>query len=136
MIDRFKGKYEFLSNFYSCTVRMDGLIYPTVEHAYQAMKTSDMKERIEIQRESTPAKAKRRGQKVHLRPNWEFIKVATMNILVRKKFENPELADMLKATGQERLVEGNNWGDYFWGQVNGKGENHLGQILMKIREEL
>lgn len=136
MINQFKGKYEFLSNFYPCTVRMDGLIYPSVEHAYQAMKTADMDERINIQRAKSPGEARRRGQKVQIRPNWEHVKVGIMNILVRKKFENPELADKLKATGQQRLVEGNHWHDYFWGVCDGRGLNKLGEILMQVRSEL
>jgi len=52
--------------------------------------------------------------------------------------QNSDLAARLLGTGQMPLVEGNNWGDMFWGVdvKSGKGENHLGRILMKIREEL
>ena len=50
--------------------------------------------------------------------------------------QNPELAEKLLATGEQELVEGNNWNDTFWGMCRGKGKNMLGNILMKIREEL
>lgn len=50
--------------------------------------------------------------------------------------QNPTLCKALLATGNCHLVEGNNWGDYFLGSVNGHGENHLGEILMDIRAKL
>ena len=53
-----------------------------------------------------------------------------------KFMQNPELRDALLATGNSLLIEGNTWGDYFWGKVNGHGENHLGLILMDVREKL
>ena len=56
--------------------------------------------------------------------------------VIRQKFNNPELKEKLIATGDAELIEGNPWGDTFWGVCEGKGENHLGKILMKIRSEL
>jgi hypothetical protein len=43
---------------------------------------------------------------------------------------------MLLLTGDEELIEGNFWGDVFWGVCNGVGKNHLGKILMEVRSEL
>lgn len=57
-------------------------------------------------------------------------------ICMCKFMQNPTLCKALLATGNCHLVEGNNWGDYFWGSVNGHGENHLGRILMDIRAKL
>ena len=59
-----------------------------------------------------------------------------MNAVVRAKFDIPILGAQLLATNDHELVEGNVWYDYWWGVYNGKGENHLGKILMSVREEL
>ena len=40
------------------------------------------------------------------------------------------------ATRDRVLIEGNDWGDTFWGMTDGEGENHLGKILMRVRAEL
>ena len=57
--------------------------------------------------------------------------------VVRAKFDqHPDLAQKLLETGDEELVEGNTWGDRYWGVCGGKGKNMLGKILMRVREEL
>lgn len=135
VIDKFGGDFRFLSNFYKCTVYYNGEKYPSVEHAYQAQKTLDPWQQKTIREASSPGTAKRLGQSVVVRPDWEDVKVDIMRTLVRKKFENPFLMPMLLATGDAKLVEGNYWGDHFWGVCNGTGENWLGRILMEVREE-
>ena len=85
----------------------------------------------------TPNESKKLGRKVKLREDWEDVKVDIMYEIVKQKFiQNPDLKDKLIATGNAYLEEGNTWGDKVWGTVNGEGFNHLGFILMKIREEL
>jgi len=59
-----------------------------------------------------------------------------MTDLVRQKFSNPQLAKQLLDTKDFELIEGNTWGDTFWGVCSGKGQNNLGKILMQIRNEL
>lgn len=77
------------------------------------------------------------GQRVTLRGDWEDIKVSVMEDVVRLKFaHHPDLRDKLLATGKAKLIEGNNWGDTFWGMVDGRGRNELGKILMRRRERL
>jgi hypothetical protein len=71
-----------------------------------------------------------------MREDWDLVKVKVMEAIVRAKFEDPELATRLLATGDAELEEGNSWGDRFWGTVNGKGHNHLGKILMMVRAEI
>ena len=83
-----------------------------------------------------PGKAKRLGRKVTLRPDWEQIKTYTMLLLLRIKFSDENLATKLLETGEQKLIEGNSWGDCFWGVCDGVGENHLGKLLMQVREEL
>ena len=136
MIDKFDGEFAFLSNFYPCTIYDEKLTFPSTEHYFQAMKTLDMIERISISQAATPGKSKRMGRSVTLRPDWEDIKLSVMETALRQKFADPELAEKLKATGNEELVEGNWWHDTYWGVCEGVGENNLGKLLMKIRSEL
>jgi len=135
MINSFSGEYRFLSNFYPAEVTLDGQTYPTVEHAYQASKTWGPY-RNRIRRANTPGEAKRRGRTSPPSPNWESRKLEVMYSLVRQKFSDPELAKKLVGTGIQGLVEDNHWGDTFWGVCSGKGENHLGKTLMKVRYEV
>jgi ribA/ribD-fused uncharacterized protein len=136
-IKKFDNQFRFLSNFSFSPVELDGEIYPTVEAAYQAAKTLNLRERKAIRLAGTPNLAKRLGRRVTLRSNWEKIKRRVMTALVRRKFtKHAELRSLLLNTGDAHLEEGNWWGDVVWGVCNGKGTNWLGQILMKVRAEL
>lgn len=136
MIKKFEGAYRFLSNFWPSVVNFDGQQYQSVEHAFQAAKTTNLKEREFIRSQPTPGKAKQAGRSVTLRSDWEKIKIDVMRNLLIEKFNQYPLKQLLLSTGDEELVEGNNWGDVFWGVCNGAGENHLGKLLMKIRNIL
>lgn len=137
MIAGFKGEFRFLSNFWPAVVELDGLFYNSVEHAYQAAKTLDETQRQTIRESSKPGDAKKLGQKIIIRPDWEQVKLQVMESLVRQKFTNDlALKDKLVSTGDEEIEETNTWGDVFWGVCQGVGTNHLGKILMKIRAEL
>ena len=130
--------YAFLSNFYEAPVTYGGLTYGSAEAAFQAQKCMTREERVPFT-EARPGKSKGMGRRVKLRPDWEQVKVGLMEEIVRAKFtQHPELATKLLATGEKRLVEGNTWGDTFWGVDlrSGRGENHLGVILMQVRAEL
>lgn len=140
-----RGKYAFLSNFYQRDFWYEGKQYPTAEHAFQAAKDPARSHEFAYrQREDgsreypvhhTPWIAKREGRHLTLRPDWEKVKVGIMESIVREKFtQNPDLADALIAV-TEPITEENTWGDYFWGMVNGKGKNHLGKILTRVREQ-
>ncbi len=133
----FFKEYRFLSNFWPSVIDYYGIRYPTVEHAYQAAKCVQHSERVAISKLKTSGQAKRAGRKTNIRSDWEEIKLGTMEILVYEKFDNHEdLKRLLLQTGDAELVEENTWGDTFWGRCNGVGKNHLGKILMKVREEL
>lgn len=145
VIDSFTGEHAFLSNFYVSAIPMDGVIYPTVEHAFQAAKTNDHAERQWIMRSPRPGLAKARGRRVELRPDWEDVKLDVMLGLLRLKFSgrhHPDLVHLLIATSPRELVEGNYWGDRYWGMTKAdgepewRGENHLGRLLMQVRAEL
>lgn len=136
MIDSFTGKYRWLSNFEPSVVMLDMDLYPTVEHAYQGAKTLDYEERYKVRHALTPGAAKKLGQKVTLREDWEDVKIDVMTELIQQKFSKDPLRAKLLATGDAKLIEGNWWGDVFWGVCKGKGQNKLGKILMKVRKEL
>ena len=136
MITSFQGEYRFLSNFHPSTITIKGQVYPTVEHAYQAGKALYRDEREMIQQAISPGQAKRLGKIVIRKPDFEERKLKYMEKCLREKFKDPRLARLLLNTGSQNLIEGNTWGDRFWGVCHGKGENHLGRLLMKIREEL
>lgn len=139
-ISRFDGtQYAFLSNFYECPVRVcfpgyGCYTFGSSEAAFQAAKCP---ERAQEFMHITPAASKKLGRSVHLRSDWEQVKDDVMYDVVYAKFEqNPDIRAKLLATGTEELVEGNTWGDRYWGQVNGVGKNMLGQTLMRVRDEL
>lgn len=139
MINRFEGNYRFLSNFYGAPVEFEGLTYPSVEHAFVAAKTLNQSERVHIAHIGTAREVKAYGRKLKLRPDWEQVKLGIMEELLRQKFtRHDELYAGLTSTGDQELVEGNWWGDKFWGVdlKTNQGQNHLGMLLMKIRSEL
>ncbi len=138
----FSGNRAWLSNFYPCWVTYDGREYSSVEHAYQAAKTLDLTLRKRIQVEVTPAKAKRLGRRVELRPDWLDIRVKIMRELVWQKFSlNTKLGKLLIEEDPQRLVEWNTWHDNFWGictckNCPARGENQLGKLLIGCRQRL
>lgn len=140
MINSFTGKYRFLSNFYPCLVQYNGITFPSVEHAYQAQKTTLVSEQLMIAKLKTPGQAKRMGREVKCRPDWEVVKVPIMRDLEMFKYGHQELLEMLLATDDEELVEGNWWHDQFWGDCicpkhkDIPGANNLGKLLMEVRE--
>lgn len=135
MITAFKDEYRFLSNFWPVLVTYDGLVYNSAEAAYQAQKFAPPMRRHVAAMSAWDAK--RAGKQGVLPPDWDRNKLYIMNAIVTIKFwANPELADRLLSTGHQPLIEGNTWGDTYWGVCNGAGANHLGLILMRVREEL
>jgi ribA/ribD-fused uncharacterized protein len=140
MIDCFDGKWAFLSNFYWNEIEYEGIVYPTNEHFFQAMKTLDSDERRQIANCLTPGQAKRMGRRVALRSDWESVKEDVMLLGLCLKFADEQLADWLLETGDEELVEGTTWHDNEWGNcscpkcINIEGKNKLGKLLMKVRD--
>lgn len=138
MINEFRGKYFFLSNFYEVPVTYRGITYRNNESAFQAQKVSSEDDRKTFST-LNPSEAKKKGRHVSLRKDvdWDSIKTTWMYEICKAKFsQNEELRNRLLATDNEQLEEGNTWGDRIWGTVNGIGENRLGKILMRVREEL
>ena len=139
MIKQFEGEFRFLSNFYEHHVieyenHSMILTGKTVEHIYQACKAVFAKDAKKILDAKTPGQAKRLGQKVKMIPYWENAKVKVMRTCIDLKFAtNTILAEKLILTEDHFLVEGNHWGDTFWGVCDGRGRNMLGHLLMERR---
>lgn len=138
VINQFDGAYRFLSNFASSPIVVGDKYYPTVEHYFQSMKTIVEQESEEIRTSEAPGRAKKLGRKCTLRPFWENIKDEIMMKGLRAKFARKDMSELLLATEDAELVEGNTWGDKYWGKdiYTDEGENKLGQMLVQIREEL
>lgn len=142
-IDSFTGEYAFMSNFSYSPMEFEDISVPTAEHAFQMMKTSAQDMREFVAMAPTASQAKSRGRGVKLRGDWEQIKFDIMYRIQRAKYEqNPHLRTMLLATGDAELEEGNWWHDNIYGNCKCErckdieGHNMLGNILMKVREEL
>tara|TARA_R110002020_G_scaffold25136_1_gene81911 strand:- start:1280 stop:1684 length:405 start_codon:yes stop_codon:yes gene_type:complete len=117
-----KGPYKCLGNSYSATIMVEGITYPSVEHAFQAAKVSDRAIKFQISKASL-SEVRNLLEDIWVRPNWNDVKYATLHQLVKLKFEsNKELAKVLMGTGTKLL--------------GGKTEAELGSILMKVRSEL
>lgn len=132
-------EYGELSNFAPYPIKLDGKLWPTTEHYFQGQKFTDPAVRERIRRASNPAEAARigRSRKLRLRPDWESAKVEVMRKAVQAKFaQHADLAALLLATGEAKLVE-HTPNDDFWGDAgDGSGRNMLGRILMEVRAAL
>ncbi len=154
MINKFDGRYRFLSNFYPSEIEYQGIKYPTNEHYYVAMKINDPQffkgignlnvneAREYISTIQTAGQVKRVGRTLSVRKDWDSVKLKVMEYGVRQKFtKHPELKEMLLSTENQELVEGNTWHDNFFGscecdKCGDKGLNHLGKILMMVRDSI
>lgn len=140
-INEFTKEFRFLSNFYPSTVAFEGKLYKTVEHAYQASKTSDPDTREFIRNLKTPGETKRFAKTIILREDWHSIKFKIMKELLVQKFNNPFIKPLLLATETATLIETNTWHDIVWGlchckNCKGQGENMMGRLLEEVRDEL
>lgn len=137
IITRFRGPFKFLSNLYPTPITYKGNTYCCLEAVYQAQKSLDPAIHERFANIRLPYKARGMGQRIKtIRPDWFDIRISIMEELLYIKFSHPQLKEWLQCTGQSKIVECNTWGDTFWGIYNGVGENHLGTLLMKVRDTL
>lgn len=150
----FSGRYAYRSNFHISkitvfdTVLGDLVTYPDAERIYQAAKFNTRELRLMILNTKTPGEAKRLASKHKDRiiPDWtnpesESYCVKVMEKIQRLKYsQNTNLKNKL-VLSDDKIVEYNYWHDNFWGHCDCKKckdipkQNHLGNILMKLREE-
>jgi ribA/ribD-fused uncharacterized protein len=131
--------YGEFSNFAPFPIKLDGKVWPTSEHYFQAMKFVGTEHEEAIRLEPSPMKIARMGRsrKLPLRTDWETVKDKIMQTAVQAKVnQHPELEKLLRETGQATIVE-HTENDAYWGDGgDGSGKNMLGQILMRIRDHL
>lgn len=133
-INKFRENNYFLSNMYPCDIKLIGLNFISSESIFQAFKCK-YPVQVKMFQGLNGYQAKKLGRQIHLRDDWNDVKLKVMRLAVREKFEqNPYLLGLLLATGDKYLEEGNWWGDTFWGVSHGRGENNLGKILMSFRD--
>jgi hypothetical protein len=135
----FFGDYRWLSNFHISPVTLDGVLYSSVENAFQAAKAAPDARTAFLA--CTPSQAKTLGKQVDMNypvKYWDSIRSVIMYKLLKSKFSggSHDLILQLLATKGKYLEETNWWGDKFWGVYQGVGQNTLGYLLMKVREEL
>ena len=135
-IDQFLGRYFFLSTNALSSAKFDGDLYPSVAQAFAAAKTLDLEVRAKLRGLCDPARTNKLDRQGAVRPDWDAVKIGIMRQLLRDKFSDPKLAEALLDTGDAELVEGNLWGNNFWGVSEGRGENMLGRLLMQVRGEI
>lgn len=133
--------YGAFSNLYRRPVIFEGVVFPTSEHAYQAGKARKPAVRDWILSAPTPALAAMAAHGLYIwdvAPDWAQTKFDRMRLVLRAKFDQHEdLRQLLVSTGNARLVEVgtvNNAVNRLWGEVDGKGKNMLGAMLMELRE--
>jgi ribA/ribD-fused uncharacterized protein len=136
IISSFKGENFYLSNFYPCEILFEEINFPSSEHIYVAQKTLDLEIRKKIALVEGAGKVKRIGRSLVLRDDWDDVKLDIMKKIINAKFDqNPDIKEKLINTKDSLLIEGNYWGDTYWGQCPiGKGQNNLGKILMEYRD--
>lgn len=142
-IGPFKGDYRWLSNFWDAPISFNKIAYPTNEHMYQTHKTENLQEMLAILEAPTAGEAKRLGKELTIRSDWDDHKrMVMLNANILKFTQHAELAFKLLDTGDEELVEFNHWHDNYWGVCQCEdckdieGSNHLGKILMSVREHI
>lgn len=133
-IQGFTGDYKFLSNFHPCAIVYNGLIFPSVEHAYQASKAIKDADRHKFIHVSAK-EAKYLGKTIDRKPDFDDYKVHIMYNLILQKFIPATLREKLVKTYPSVLEETNTWNDTYWGICYGLGENMLGKLLMQARHE-
>ena len=142
VVNDFHKEYSFLSNFAPAKVEYNGIVFPSVEHAYVASKSLDLDVQMEVAKLSTAGKAKRFGRKeIQIRSDFDSVKYDIMKSLLEQKFKNPFYRFLLSQTGDAELIEGNTWHDNYWGSCTcdyceDKGQNNLGKLLMEIRSQI
>jgi N-glycosidase YbiA len=128
-----------LSNFSPHPITLKGKTWPTSEHYFQAQKFARTPDEEEVRQAKSPVIAARMGRSRQrpLRKDWEAVKDSIMHEAVLAKFtQHAELRELLLGTGNAGIVEHTN-NDRYWGDGgDGRGQNKLGQILMRVREEL
>jgi predicted NAD-dependent protein-ADP-ribosyltransferase YbiA (DUF1768 family) len=120
-IEKFTDEFEFLSNHFKSTIGFEGIVYPTVTHAYQSLKLKNQCDRSAIAKFDDPRGVVGYARKCETVGNWSTVSQIVMLELLVQKFKNPFLREKLLNTGDSFL---------------GDGRNFVGSLLMKVREQI
>lgn len=130
--DRYR-QWKSLSNFAIATIVVDGKEYRSVEHYFQACKSTTEWEHEMVRNAGSPAEARSLGKTVGLRPDWEDVKEDVMMAGLLAKFrQHPQLRQLLLSTG-DRPVHEDSPNDMEWGWGQGRGQDRLGKLLVRVR---
>jgi N-glycosidase YbiA len=139
VIKFYTPEFYVFNNFSAHAIEFGGKLYPTCEHAYQAAKCTDPHGQEAIRNARSPLEAKRLANETYRTardPDWGHKKVAVVEEILRAKLAHPEAREALRKSGDEDIVEDSPT-DYFWGVgADGTGQNVLGKLWMKLREEM
>jgi ribA/ribD-fused uncharacterized protein len=137
--------YIYFSPYTSHSLEIDGVFYPTVEHAYQCARYTDPKIIEEIRTAPSPLKAWEVSSKYKSVQIPEFkkdeYKLEVMKkLMTLKALQHEDVRKALVDSGEMKIVKHIVTyppGDGFWDDgEDGKGLNHTGRMWMEIREEL
>ncbi|MFA7287276.1 MAG: NADAR family protein [Melioribacteraceae bacterium] len=137
-IKEFQGEYRWLSNFAPCKVKLDGIIYESVEHAYMSAKSDNIEWKAFCQDTKFAGTVKKQSRSIKLIDNWNKEKFNVMRKCLEQKFRQEPYKSKLINTANLAIEEGNNWNDKIWGIClkTGQGQNNLGKMIMEIRSSL
>jgi ribA/ribD-fused uncharacterized protein len=139
MIEQFKGEYRWLSNFAPVVIHIDGIDYPSVEHAYMSCKSDDDSWKAYCSDpDNSAGTVKVKSREIDLINGWHSKKLGVMEMCLRQKFSQEPYRTRLIDTGDTYIQEGNYHGDKFYGVClrTNEGLNHLGRLIMQIRNEI
>jgi len=138
-IESFRGEYSWLSNFVDVKITLNGITYPSVEHAYMSAKCDSADWRFMCSSGNyTAGEIKKLSKEVSIRHDWEKIKTKVMTECLIQKFNQEPFRTKLINTNDSYIQEGNHWNDKFWGVClkTNEGLNYLGKLIMVIRTKL
>lgn len=135
--------YGPFSNLYRAEIAFEGERFPTAEHAYQAGKPRKPAVKAWLMAAPTPSLLAMAAHGLYywdVAPGWSVRRFDRMRGVLRAKFtQHDDLRQLLVSTGGARLIEAasvDNPVNRLWGEVEGKGHNMLGIMLMDLRSEL
>ncbi|EQC44028.1 NADAR family protein [Bacteriovorax sp. Seq25_V] len=134
-----KTAYGEFSNFALFPITINGVLWPTSEHYYQAHKyeAADLQEWVRQAPSPYEAAMRGRDKNIPKRADWDSYKDIAMDVAVRAKFTQYEvLKELLLSTNDSEIFE-HTKNDCYWGDCGDRtGKNKLGKLLMTIRAEL
>ena len=139
-INGFFDDFEFLNNEFESEVQYNGLFFPSAFNAFQSARTSKKYYIDKLQQNLSPEDLYDVCIQISDPLDWEERREGIMTRIVRDKFVRClDLQKKLLETGHRDLVNiysEKSASNLFWGKIGNQGTNKLGEILMKIRQDI